>query len=266
MAVDEATRRTRRSYPLNPRMADDEARVLAAEEFGARAAAELTAARAELAAAQAEAAAASATRASLEAEARALEDEIAALSRDDDAARAASERDAAARAAETRELEASIASTEAENAARRADIAERLRETQSATAATTAVVASLRAQAAARAALVEEVARLRARLHEKRALGLHNELVAITRATRVAAGTAAERLDALKQTRTSQVAELRSLGAELEALRRDVAAELAEKERADAALSSVDAAFHHASAASSSTPERARMLAGRPTT
>lgn len=239
-----------------------EARVRSAEAAHARASADLAAARLALDEATSESAHESAAREALDIEMRVLEDEIAALSREAEDSRAALAKETEDIASETAALEAAISKTEAENAARRADIAARLHETQASTAEATTIVSQLRAQASQRAALADEATQLRARLQERRALGLHNELVAITRATKSAMAVAAARADELRSLRDTQQAELRALSLELETLRRDVAIEIANKERNDATLLGLDAALLH----TSSDLERLNAIAARSST
>lgn len=237
-----------------------EARVRAAEGAHSRAIADMAAARAALEEATADSVHASATRENLDVEARVLEDEIAALSREAEESRAALTKEMEEAAAETVALESAILKCEEDNASRRAEIAERLRETQGSMSAATAVVMQLRAQAAQRTALAEEAATLRSRLQERRALGLHNELVAITRAARGATAASAERLEELRTTRIAQQAELRALSNELETLQRDVSIEIENKERNDTTLLGLDAALLHTSAGL----ERLQAISARP--
>lgn len=237
-----------------------EARVRAAEGAHTRALAEMAAAREALDEATTGSAHASAVREGLDVEARVLEDEIAALSLEAEESRDALSTEMREAAAETETLESAIINCDEENAVRRAEIAERLRETQGAIAAATTVVMQLRAQASQRAAIAEEAGQLRARLQERRALGLHNELVAITRATRGATAASIERLEELRAARAAQQAELRALSNELGTLQRDVAAEIANKERNDSTLLGLDAALLHTSAGL----ERLQAISARP--
>ena len=183
--------------------------------------------------------AASLERAQLEGELKSLELEAGQLSGDIQGARRTLSEELAASMEEAKVLERQIAAKEGELAARRGEIAGRLQETQAASNAATELASQLRAQLSQRGVMREEAARLRARLQEKRALHLHTELVALDRASK--SGTAAlhRKLEEVRGLRIEYQAELKTLGAELETLRAQVASGLNAKAAAEGVLLSL---------------------------
>jgi len=212
---------------------DMEQRLRAAQTLHGNLTSAMHEARAAAAASRDAAAAAGEEVAQLEREIRDLEAEGAQLRADIEGSRRALAEERARAAEEAAVVEEAIAAREAELAGKRSAYAERLRETQAATAAASDVAAQLRAQAAQRTAMAEEAATLRARLTEKRALHIHAELVSVTRAARQGNAAIAARLEESRTTRARYQEELKSLTSELQALRLQISAAISKKEHAD---------------------------------
>jgi chromosome segregation ATPase len=168
----------------------------------------------------------------LSAEIRDLEAEGAQLRADIDGARRALQEERQRASEEAAAAEAAIAAREAELAAQRRKHAATLKDAHAATAAAADVAAQLRAAAVQRATMAEEAATLRARLTEKRALHIHAELVAVTRAARQGGAALTAKLEETRATRVRYQEELTSLTSELQALRLQIAAAISKKEHA----------------------------------